>query len=606
MKNAPGSAFFNQDLRRFSMEVKMNRRERDLEFFIAGSLEKVFPDRRPEAWKPENRLCILKGETPAVQLVYYRRPGGDYPALPRFQCRVTGFPARARIREVELVPSAFPCFERTDENYLRTEPGLFPDLLKPCPDGWFTPRAGQYRALWIDFPDTAHAEAGEYRVEISLVPELEGQQGNGNYWRYEGETRKAILEQTEKPLSFLLEVGEETLPAQKLIHTEWFHADCVADYYHTEVFGEEHWRALEGQIAMAAELGVNMLLTPVFTPPLDTAVGTERTTVQLVDISKDGEGYHFDFSRLERWCALCRRYGIEYLEMPHLFTQWGAQATPKILILEEGRLQKRFGWHVPACSRDYREFMQEFLPALQDKLQNLGYDREHVYFHISDEPVEKNLESYAAAKRSVEDLLEGWMVVDALSDYAFYEKGLVEHPIPANNHIQPFIDHGVPGLWTYYCCAQGVDVPNRFFAMPSARNRIMGVLMYLYEIRGFLQWGYNFYNSGFSRKHIDPFSDTHADYSFPSGDSFLVYPGPDGETWSSVRGQVQLEGLQDLRALQELEKKAGRRRVLELIYEEGGDPDREPFTFREYPRDAEWIYRLRMRVAEELKQAGKA
>ena len=584
----------------------MNGRERDLEFFIAGSLEKVFPDRRPEAWKPENRLCILKGETPAVQLVYYRRPGGAYPALPRFQCRVTGFPVQARIREVELVPSAFPCFERTDENYLRTEPGLFPDLLKPCPDGWFTPRAGQYRALWIDFPDTAHAEAGEYRVEISLVPELEGQQGNGNLWRYEGEIREAILEQTAKPLSFLLEVGDETLPKQKLIHTEWFHADCVADYYHTEVFGEAHWRALESQIAMAAELGVNMLLTPVFTPPLDTAVGTERTTVQLVDISKDGEGYHFDFSRLERWCALCRRYGIEYLEMPHLFTQWGAQATPKILILEGGRLQKRFGWHVPAGSRDYREFLQEFLPALQDKLQNIGYDREHVYFHISDEPSEGNLESYAAAKRSVEDLLEGWMVIDALSDYAFYEKGLVEHPIPANNHIQPFIDHGVPGLWTYYCCAQGVDVPNRFFAMPSARNRIMGVLMYLYEIRGFLQWGYNFYNSGFSRKHIDPFSDTHADYSFPSGDSFLVYPGTDGETWSSVRGQVQLEGLQDLRALQELEKKAGRRRVLELIYEEGGDPDREPFTFREYPRDAEWICRLRMRVAEELKRAGKA
>ena len=73
-----------------------------------------------------------------------------------------------------------------------------------------------------------------------------------------------------------------------------------------------------------------------------------------------------------------------------------------------------------------------------------------------------------------------------------------------------------------------------------------------------------------------------------------------------MRGQVQLEGLQDLRALQELEKKAGRRRVLELIYEEGGDPDREPFTFREYPRDAEWICRLRMRVAEELKRAGKA
>ena len=67
-----------------------------------------------------------------------------------------------------------------------------------------------------------------------------------------------------------------------------------ADYYHAEVFGEEHWKALENQIALAAELGINMLLTPVFTPPLDTAEGTERTTVQLVDISEEDDGYRFD------------------------------------------------------------------------------------------------------------------------------------------------------------------------------------------------------------------------------------------------------------------------------------------------------------------------
>ena len=68
----------------------MNGRRKRSEFFIAGSLEKVFPDRRPEAWKPENRLCILKGETPAVQLVYYRRPGGAYPALPRVSVQGDG------------------------------------------------------------------------------------------------------------------------------------------------------------------------------------------------------------------------------------------------------------------------------------------------------------------------------------------------------------------------------------------------------------------------------------------------------------------------------------------------------------------------------------
>ena len=565
-----------------------------MDFFITGSLEKVFPDRRPEEWKNEEKLCILKGETPALQLVYYRKPGGDYPTPPRFHCEIKGFPAQARLREVELIPSAFPCFERVDDNYLTTQPGLFPDLLKPCKDGWITPRAGQYRALWIDFPDTAQVPAGEYRVEIALTPQMEGVLGNGQGWKLDEESRKELSAVTS--LSFVMKVSEETLPKQSLIHTEWFHADCVADYYHTEVFGERHWKALENQIALAAEIGINMLLTPVFTPPLDTAVGTERTTVQLVDILEEENSYRFDFSRLERWCGLCRKYGIEYLEMPHLFTQWGAKATPKILVRKNGVSEKRFGWHVPADSPGYRVFLQDFLPELQEKLQEFGYDREHIYFHISDEPHSGDLESYAVAKRMTEGLLDGWKVIDALSDYAFYENGLVEHPVPANNHIQPFADHGVPDLWTYYCCSQGVEVPNRFFAMPSARNRIMGVLMYLYEIKGFLHWGYNFYNSGFSRKHIDPFYDTHADYSFPSGDSFLAYPGPDGEAYSSLRAQVQMEGLQDLRALQKLEEKIGRKRVLELIYEgqEG------PFTFCKYPTDAQWLYRLRERIADAL------
>ena len=86
----------------------MNGRERDLEFFIAGSLEKVFPDRRPEAWKPENRLCILKGETPAVQLVYYRRPGGAYPAFAAVSVQGDGFPVQARIRRWSLCLPLFP------------------------------------------------------------------------------------------------------------------------------------------------------------------------------------------------------------------------------------------------------------------------------------------------------------------------------------------------------------------------------------------------------------------------------------------------------------------------------------------------------------------
>ena len=180
----------------------MKGREKELDFFLTGSLEKVFPDKRPEEWKVGEKLCILRGETPALQLVYYREPGGEYPTPPRFHCEVTGFPARARLREVELAPSAFPCFERTDENYLTREPGMFPDLLKPCVDGWITPRAGQYRALWIDFPDTAQVPAGEYRVEIRLTPQTEGVQGNGRSWRLDEKQKEGLF--VKAPLSITL------------------------------------------------------------------------------------------------------------------------------------------------------------------------------------------------------------------------------------------------------------------------------------------------------------------------------------------------------------------------------------------------------------------
>ena len=51
----------------------------------------------------------------------------------------------------------------------------------------------------------------------------------------------------------------------------------------------------------AADHGMNMILTPIFTPALDTAVGSERTTVQLLDVYKNGESYTFGFDRLIRW-----------------------------------------------------------------------------------------------------------------------------------------------------------------------------------------------------------------------------------------------------------------------------------------------------------------
>lgn len=527
-----------------------------MEWMLTDALEKVLPNRRPEPLQNPH-LYVFRDEPAVVQLA----------------CRGEGFfrlelrgHAQIRVRRVVSVPCKYPCHEKRDENYLFTEPGNYPDLLQNAPevltaeDGW--------SSFWLDLT----ALPGDHALTLSCVSP-------------QGE----VLQ--ELPIN--LHVSREALPTQRLLHTQWFHGDCLADYYGVPVFSEAHWRILENFMASAVRHGVNMLLTPIFTPPLDTAVGGERTTIQLVDVEKTESGYSFGFGELDRWIALCEKVGISNLEICHLFTQWGAQAAPKVMGKVDGKEVRLFGWDTPAVGGEYTPFLRQLLMELKDHLREMGW-LERTWFHISDEPGEREMPAFAAARASVADLLEDCYVLDATSTYALYEKGLIRIPVVSENDLPPFLENRPEHLWTYYCTAQWGEVPNRFIAMPSARNRILGALLYYFDLEGFLQWGFNFYNSAYSLKHIDPFVSTDADGAFPSGDPFLVYPGENGEPLESIRGAVLQMAMRDHRALCLLEEKTGREAALSLLEDLAG----EPLSFTEYPRQNAFFRILRRRLFE--------
>lgn len=541
-----------------------------LQLCLLTSLDKVFPDQMPLADSGAAALTALTGETFSFQLAVRT----CHPRREKVRVRVqSALGDRVHVRQVRCVPVQYPCHALTDGDYLSTKPGLYPDLLCELrAGGAFYLPSQQWHSLWVDV-DTAGAAPGDYDITLCCTA---------------GDDIPAQC-------TARLTVYAAALPAQTLLRTEWLHADCLANYYHVPVFGGEHWRILENFIRAAARRGVNMILTPTFTPPLDTEVGKERLTVQLVGVARQGETYSFDFSLLERWVEMCRRCGITCFEMAHLFTQWGAHCAPKVLAtVEDGSLQRIFGWDTPAVGA-YTTFLHQYLPALQAWLRARGL-LEHTYFHVSDEPKTADLDSYAAAYHSVEPLLEGMNVIDALSDYAFYEKDLVRRPVPSIDHIENFIAHDVPHLWAYYCTSQYLDVCNRFMSMPSRRSRIYGVLLYKYRIEGALHWGYNFYSAQYSAFAIDPYAVTDADGAFPAGDPFLVYPGEGGVPEESIRMMVCAEAMQDLRALQLLERLAGRPFVMELVE---GDLAR-PLTFRDYPRSDAYLLGLRRRVNREI------
>lgn len=87
--------------------------------------------------------------------------------------------------------------------------------------------------------------------------------------------------------------------------TDWMHCDCIAETHGVKIFSEAFYKVFARYLDLYVKLGFNALYTPLFTPPLDTEVGAERLTAQLVGVSvtysQNGRArYEFDFSGVEK------------------------------------------------------------------------------------------------------------------------------------------------------------------------------------------------------------------------------------------------------------------------------------------------------------------
>ena len=112
-----------------------------------------------------------------------------------------------------------------------------------------------------------------------------------------------------------------------------------------------------------------------------------------------------------------------------------------------------------------------------------------------------------------------------------------------------------------------------------------GFLFWRWPFLGFLHWGLNYWNQRGTRTPIDPFAvcDAGAWPIWAYGDTFLIYPGPDGPI-DSMRWEVFAEAMQDYALLQTL----GVARDNAILA-----PLR---SFSDFPKDAEWRLAARRRL----------
>ena len=561
---------------------------------VTSSQTKIFPDTK---------------ELPAVSAGYAfsDEPHGFQLALRSDTARF--FPVSVQVTtdlpvevyKTGVVPVVHPMADAGPEGYALSESGMYPDPLYGRPACPTVEKAGQIwrekdtkqtvnlascntASLWIVLnPDGETVPAGDYPTELRIVSLNDG----------------SILE----TLTYTLHVSRHRLAENTVYYTNWFHCDCLADIYGIEVWSDRFWEILPHWLHCAAKHGMTTLLTPAFTPPLDTPVGHERMNVQLTDITVTEDGYAFDFTRLERFVRLAMDCGIRYFEHAHFFSQWGAAHAPNIYAGTENGYRRIFGWETDAAGEEYRAFLSAYLEALMAFSDRLGI-RDRWVFHISDEPSAEHLENYRRAKALVEPYIGACPLADAVYHAEYAANGTVQTPVAEIGLSDAFAktcrcDRMEPAsedamaLWLYYTGGPS-KVTNRMIPHTHARTRVLGAILYRYGAVGFLHWGYNFYYDRMSVGLFNPLSDPCAYKQMP-GSTYLAYPGTDGKPIPSIREMLMQEAMCDLRALWKAEELLGREKVLALLEEVFGGA----VTCRTIP-EGETMTTLRRRLFEIL------
>ena len=366
---------------------------------------------------PLKKVSVLKGERLSFQVLLtnidecltWRGVSGGV--------SLSGELARyANIRDLVYVPIARPTLQHDkawwlDDNYVSKNPGIFPDFLRPLhSDGRVFIPNSLLTTLWVEVDVPKKIKAGEYPLTVTVNV-------------YDGDDDDKI----SLSASLSVEIINATLPDDEIYYTNWFHCDCLASYYNVKMWSRRHFEIVENFMRVAKKNGINMIYTPLLTPPLNTAIGGERPTTQLVGVTLDNGKYSFDFTLLDKWVKLSDKIGFKYFEINHLFTQWGASHAPKVMATVGGEYKKIFGWETDSHGEEYVRFLREMLSAFISHMKKNGNDK-RCFFHISDEPRAGQIDSYRQAKESIADILDGYVVMDALSHLDFYLDGSCDNP----------------------------------------------------------------------------------------------------------------------------------------------------------------------------------
>ena len=175
---------------------------------LTSSLEKPFADQKLSDFAEYPSASALLGEKFSFQMLYtYELDEDNRAFLPHYFTLSGSLVPYVTIRHLKSVAVTKPMGIKTDDNYLRTTPGVYPDILFPQNNdkGEFCASTNSLNSIFfdIDLPcDKGFAGKQDLKIEV--------------FRKSNGEKKS---EET-----FTLDVIGCNLPEEKTLHTQWLYA----------------------------------------------------------------------------------------------------------------------------------------------------------------------------------------------------------------------------------------------------------------------------------------------------------------------------------------------------------------------------------------------
>lgn len=541
----------------------------DLKCILISSATRQYPlDPLPD--KPIALIDAALNERTSFQLAYRSDESSSYD-VQRVRASAEGPQGwKIRIRREGLVPVANQNIpfehEGLDNDGWGKIPGFVPDplfdeteeVLRPC----------EKHAFWINATPPKNAKPGKYEIIVRL--QLLNRAGD---------------EAIGKPLVRRVTIRLHDIsiaPRKDFNVTHWFYADCLIAWYKTRNFDERFWELAAAYFKDIAEHGQDTLYVPLFTPSLDK----DKIPSQLLKVKRAGKGaYKFDWSDVKRYVDTAKKCGISKFEWCHLASQGGAKNAIRVY---EGQGEgEKLLWPdgTPSTAPAYRDFLAALMPEFK-KFLDAGKIFSKSFFHISDEPHgDEARANYKAVRAMILEVAPWFKSMDALSEIEFAREKLVEHPVPTLQKALDFIREGIP-TWCYYCGGPRAKYLNHLVDTALPKVAMHGFVLYRWPFKGFLHWGYNYWNIFGTRILSGPFTSLNGRDGggrvpdAAHGDMFLVYPGENGPV-DSIRWEVIGEAMQDYALLQTLKIDRDCKFMSEIK------------SFEDFPKDPEWRAKIR-------------